>query len=54
MDAMAQAWGAGKGFGGASAPEADDEDEAPGGGDDLDEIKSQLAELQAKLSKMGK
>ncbi len=37
---------------GSSGPAPDDS--APGGGEDLDEIKKQLAELQSKLSKMDK
>ena len=51
MKAMTGAWS------GATSPEAEtsEQDEASdAGGEQLDEIKQQLAELQAKLSKLGK
>jgi polyhydroxyalkanoate synthesis regulator protein len=41
------------GMGGMGNWKAPDKGEAPGG-DDLDEIKSQLAQLQAKLDRMEK
>lgn len=54
MKAMTGAWGAGTG---ASGPEAEPEakpQEAGKGGAEIDEIKRQLSDLQAQLSKLGK
>jgi polyhydroxyalkanoate synthesis repressor PhaR len=42
------------GWKGASGPETEAGGEAPPGADELSEIRRQLAELQTKLSKMGK
>ncbi len=44
LKAMTGRWG---------KPEGSEEGEAPSKGEDLDDIKRQLAELQAKLAKMG-
>lgn len=40
------------GWGGSTTPNTEPEAETPAEGDDLDAIKQQLAELQAKLSKL--
>ncbi len=50
MKAMTSAWGSNMK---TSGPEREDEAEAEGG-EELDEIKKQLADLQSKLSKLGK
>jgi hypothetical protein len=42
------------GVGGWSAPTDEGDDEAGGEEDDLEQIKKQLAELQAQLAKMTK